>query len=415
MPHQRRKSERGGLLVVSMLICVLFVCTIILVLLSSHFLGNVSYVALVETAKDVAVKPYARIATHRDTPSAVKGIYMTSCVASRKDLRTNIMKLIDTTELNSVVIDVKTYDGYISFPAKKEELQPAVGGGCFVSDMQDFVDELHAKGIYVIGRIATFQDNFMVKHRPELAVKMFTDKTAVWKDRKGVSWIDAGAKEHWDYIALLAKDAYSIGFDEINFDYIRFPSDGDMKNIYFPFSEGRKKADVVEAFFAYLAQSLRDIPVKRSADLFGMVTTNTDDLNIGQVLEKALPYFDYIAPMVYPSHYPYNFNNWGDPNKHPYDIIKYSMDRAVERTIATTTVVEVIGSRLIATTTPYLYSKPVYDKNKLRPWLQDNNYPVTYTPEMVRAQMTATYDTGLNSWLLWNAANKYSKDALLVE
>jgi hypothetical protein len=409
----RQKSKKKGALAL-FVVLVLFAGTLLFAFFGSRFFGGVSYIVS-ENIQSVPDKPKGRIATHLDTPNAVKGIYMTACVASRKDLRNNIIKLINTTELNSIVIDVKTYDGHISFSAKDEVLQPAVGGDCFVGDMQDLVDLLHSKGIYVIGRIATFQDNFMVKHRPELAVKTFTDKSVIWKDRKGVSWIDAGAKEHWDYIVHLAKEAYSIGFDEVNFDYIRFPSDGDMNNIYFPFSEGKKKADVVEAFFAYLAQELRDTPVKRSGDVFGMVTTNTDDLNIGQVLEKALPYFDYLSPMVYPSHYPYNFNNWGDPNGHPYDVVKYSMDKAVVRTLATTTVIDAIGSRVVATTTPAIYTKKVFNVNKLRPWLQDNNYPVTYTPEMVRAQIQATYDAGLNSWLLWNAANKYSKDALLAE
>jgi hypothetical protein len=146
-----------------------------------------------------------------------------------------------------------------------------------------------------------------------------------------------------------------------------------------------------------------------------MVTTNEDDLNIGQVLERALPYFDYISPMVYPSHYPPNFNGWGDPNKHVYEIVKYSMDRAVLRTRATTTKVLALTHSPIASTTPVMYIKKSYDAKKMRPWLQDNNYPVPYTAEMVRAQIQATYDTGLDSWMLWNAGNRYTKEALLTQ
>ncbi|MEI7480441.1 MAG: putative glycoside hydrolase, partial [bacterium] len=227
-----------------------------------------------------------------------------------------------------------------------------------------------------------------------------SNKNVPWKDRKGLSFIDAGSTAHGDYIAALAEESYNkFGFDELNFDYIRFPSDGNMQDIYFPFSEQVVEADpqfgkaiVVRDFFARLSARLKPQGIKMSADLFGMTTTNTDDLNIGQVLEYAAPYFDYLAPMVYPSHYPVGFNGWKDPNKVPYEIVKFSMDKAVARLqIASTSI------------------------QKLRPWLQDNDYPVPYTPEMVRAQIKATYDSGLTSWMLWDAANTYTRAALLNE
>ena len=124
----------------------------------------------------------------------------------------------------------------------------------------------------------------------------------------------------------LSKDSYVAGFDELNFDYIRFPPDGNMKDIDFSWSKGKTKADVLEYFFAYLHDALKNTGAVISADLFGMTTTNTDDLNIGQVLERALPYFDYIAPMVYPSHYPPNFNGWKNPNHYPYELIKFVVE-----------------------------------------------------------------------------------------
>ena len=333
---------------------------------------------------------------------------MTSCVAASKTLRENLVKLIDETELNSVVIDIKSYDGHISFMPLTTELSPAVGG-CFVRDMQDFIDHLHSKGIYVIGRIAAFQDVFRVKESPDLAVKKASATTTVWRDHKGIPWIDAGARPHWDYLVALARDAHNIGFDEINFDYIRFPSDGNMKDIYYPWSKDEKKSEVIRKFFEYLHAKLSSEGVVLSADLFGMTTTNKDDLNIGQVLENALPYFDYIAPMVYPSHYPPSFLGLGDPNKHVYTVVKYSMDKAVERTRATTTTIALPNARIGTST---LYAKPAYDPKKLRPWLQDNNYPVTYTAEMVRDQIRAAYDAGLDSWMLWNAGNRYTRGAL---
>jgi hypothetical protein len=382
------------------------------------FFGNISYSNLSQTftaTSTIVEVPMGRKTTHIKTPIAVKGIYMTSCVASRKDLRANLLKLVDETELNAIVLDIKTYDGRISFPVESEILKPAEGGGCFVPDLQDFIDELHAKNIYVIGRIAVFQDVFMVGKHPERAVKKSSDKNLVWKDYKGIPWMDAGGEDHWKYISELGHESWKIGFDELNFDYIRFPSDGNMKDIYYPFSDGKIKSSVMESFFSYLHGSFVGKDVKISADLFGMVTTNPDDLNIGQILEKALPYFDYIAPMVYPSHYPNNAFNLGDPNKHPYEIVNHSMEVAVARTISTTTQISTLLGKAIASTTPKLYTKESFDRNKLRPWLQDNNYPVPYTADMVKAQIQATYDAGLNSWMLWNAGNRYTREALLTE
>jgi len=253
---------------------------------------------------------------------------------------------------------------------------------------------------------------------------------SVWTDYKGLSFIDAGAKEYWDYIVDLSKESYNIGFDELNFDYIRFPSDGNMKDIAFEHTN-TSKADQLETFFAYLNERLEDeslfsdvknettngqmaIPIL-SADLFGMTTTNTDDLNIGQVLERTIPYFDYVAPMVYPSHYPKNFNGWSNPNQHPYEIIHFSMTTAVERVVSTTTPVKTLTGKLVSTSTsPYLYSKSVYDPNVLRPWIQDFDYGGDYDIDEVKAQIRAVYDSGLTSWMLWAPSNIYTRGALEV-
>ena len=146
--------------------------------------------------------------------------------------------------------------------------------------------------------------------------------------------------------------------------------------------------------------------------MFGMTTTNLDDLTIGQVFERAAPYFDFIAPMVYPSHYPPGFNGYSNPNKNVYGVVNYSMTRAVERAIATTTTINSFAHTRIGTSTPAIYSKPVYDPNILRPWLQDFDYGGDYGPEEVRAQIQATYDAGLHSWMLWAPSNYYTRGAL---
>lgn len=328
---------------------------------------------------------------HLKTPEPLKAIYMSSWVAGTPSIRKNLVKLIDDTELNAVVIDIKDYTGRVSFTVSDPELKQIGSSENRIPDITEFIQELHEKNIYVIGRIAVFQDPYMVKLHPDWAVKKKSDG-AIWKDYKGISWIDAGARGQWDYTILVGKAAYEAGFDEINLDYIRFPSDGNMKDIYYPYSEGIVHKEVMRNFFEYVTLNLRPTGAKISADLFGMTTTNSDDLNIGQVLEDALPFFDYIAPMVYPSHYPPGFHGFSDPNKYPYEVVNFSMETAVKRAIAAS-------------------SSPL----KLRPWLQDFDYGGIYNAPEVRAQIQATYDTGLTSWMLWDAANKYTPDALLAK
>ena len=340
------------------------------------------------SAEGESAVPVKKIISHMTTPSQVKAIYMTNWVAGNKNLRSSLVKIADDTEINSIVIDIKDYTGRIAFEVYDPILKEIGAYEKRIVDVEEFIEELHKKNIYVIGRISVFQDKYLVGRRPDLAVKRKSDG-GIWKDFKNISWLDPWSKEVWDYIVALAKESYGVGFDELNFDYIRFPSDGNMKDISYPLSNGKIKSEVIGEFFAYLRENLGDIGAPLSADLFGMTTTNTDDMNIGQNLENALKYFDYVSPMVYPSHYPKGFNNYPNPAAKPYEVVKFAMDSAVNRAVK-------------ATTTP----------RKLRPWLQDFNLGATYDAPMVRAQIQATYDSGLDSWMLWNASNRYTSAAL---
>lgn len=342
---------------------------------------------------------------HLPTPTPLKAVYMSQCVVGTPSFRAELVDLIEETELNAVVIDVKDYTGKLAFETENPALVDSVSDACGARDMESFIKMLHEKGIYVIARITAFQDPYYTSLHPELAVQKASG--GVWKDRKGLSFVDVGARPFWDYLVEIGKETHAVGFDELNFDYIRFPSDGNMQDIAFTHSGGKQKPEALEEFFSYLHEKLEPTGAVLSADLFGMTTTNTDDLNIGQVLERALPYFDHIYPMVYPSHYPANFNGWADPNSHSYDIIKYSMDAALERMAATTTSVAGFKHERIGTSTPAVYRKPVYEKEKLRPWLQSFDYPVHYSPAMVKEQIDATYDAELTSWIFWDPANKY--------
>lgn len=387
---------------------------------------------VVEYVEEINTIDDREVVTHVPLPEPVKVIYMTSCVAGTHDFRDRLVALIDETEINAVIIDIKDYSGTISFPPLSDTWKPAwQEARCGTRDMKDFIAELHKKNIFVIGRITVFQDPFYTSVRPDLAVKK-ADRETVWKDHKGLSFIDVAAKEYWDHIVELTVNSYNIGFDELNFDYVRYPSDGNMKDIAFVHSDaGEYGADMqanLEAFFAYLHDTLDDESLYddvrhentgrekntpwTSADLFGMTTTNYDDLSIGQVIERAAPYFDFIAPMVYPSHYPKSFLGLGNPNDYPYKVVNYAMVSGVDRMTATTTTVQGFNHERIGTSTPAVYSKPVWTADKLRTWIQDFDYGGDYDAADVRAQIQASVDAGVDSWMIWAPSNIYTRAAL---
>ena len=358
---------------------------------------NSTYSAPITLDGSQAASVQAIIVTHVKTPEPLKALYMTSCVAGTPSWRESLKKLIETTELNAVVIDIKDYTGVVSFP--NDFPKTDTGQGCVVSDIDEFIRILHEADIYVIGRISVFQDPSYTSLFPELAVKKKSDGGG-WKDYKGLSFVDVGAKPYWDYVVELSKKSYALGFDELNYDYVRYPSDGNIADTLYTWTVGTStKPEMLKSFFVYLHDSLKDTGAKLSVDLFGMTTTVENDMNIGQVLENALPYFDYVAPMVYPSHYPATWNGFARPAEHPYEVIKISMGKGVERE----QILNIANG--LATSTP----------SKLRPWLQDFNLGATYDADKVRAQIQATYDVGLSSWMLWNAGNKYTVSALLSE
>lgn len=369
---------------------------------------------------------------HVPLPEAVKAIYMTACVAGTPSFRTKLVELIRSTELNAVVIDIKDYSGTISFPAQSEAWHSAwQSAKCGTKDMAQFIEMLHDNNIFVIGRITVFQDPYYAPKHPELAV-LRSDKQTVWTDHKNLSFVDVAARPFWDHIIELAIDSYNIGFDEINFDYVRYPSDGNMSDTYYPQSmAGSYKMDRqanLEAFFQYLHEQLRDeskfAAVKHvntgrasstpwtSVDLFGMTTTNFDDLSIGQVQDRAAPYFDFVAPMVYPSHYPNNYLGLGNPNHYPYEIVYHAMKTGVDRMQSTTTPMSGFMHTRIGTTTPIVYKKPTFGPDKFRTWIQDFNYGGTYDATAVKAQIQASYDAGVNSWMIWAPSNIYTRGAL---
>ncbi len=385
--------------------------------------------------QEESVPPDTReVVKHVPLPPQVKAIYMTSCVAGTPSFREKLLTLMRETEINSVIIDIKDYSGTISFSPEHSEWQPAwADARCGARDMKELIATLHEENIFVIGRITVFQDPFHAQRFPHLAVKK-SDGVTVWKDGKGLSFIDVAAKEYWEHIINLSIDSYNLGFDELNFDYVRYPSDGNMRDISFPHTNGSEwpgdKQANLEAFFEYLNKALDDparfakyrhentgrtVPTPwTSADLFGMTTTNYDDLSIGQVQERAAPYFDFIAPMVYPSHYPDDYLGLGDPNLVPYKIVYHAMSTGVQRMLATTTRMAGFKHERIGTSTPAVYIKPAFTGDRLRTWIQDFDYGGNYDVAEVRTQIQASYDAGVMSWMIWAPSNIYTKGALLA-
>ena len=392
---------------------------------------------VVEVAPVIDDRP---VVQHVPIPEAVKTIYMSACVVGTPSFREQLVALTEATEVNSIMIDIKDFSGSIAFDPVDEDWQYAWDAAeCGAWDLKEFIAELHEKGIYVIGRITVFQDPLLTSIKPELAVKK-ADGVTVWEDYKGLSFIDVSAREYWDHVVALTRESYNLGFDEINFDYIRYPSDGPMGDIAFTHSSsspyGYDKQANLEAFFAYLYEQIsdpdlyadikhentgRDVAIPyTSADLFGMTTTNYDDLSIGQIQERAMPYFDFIAPMVYPSHYPDGSFGYPDPNLVPYEIVYTAMKSGVDRAKSSTTPLEGFTHEALYSTNASgtkiatgEFSKQVFSGDNFRTWIQDFDYGGDYDAADVRAQIQASYDAGVDSWMIWSPSNRYTRGGLL--
>ena len=380
------------------------------------------------------------VVSHVPLPEQVKMIYMTSCVAGTPSFRVDLIELAKETEVNSIMIDIKDYSGTISFSPDNPAWKPAwQDSRCGARDMRELIELLHENDLFVIGRLTVFQDPFYAPKNPTQAV-LRSDQQTVWTDYKGLSFIDVASQQYWDHLVDLAVESYNLGFDELNFDYVRYPSDGNMQDTYFPQSalseHGADKQANLEAFFVYLNEKMTDESIFAayrhentgrdtsipwtSADLFGMTTTNYDDLSIGQVQDRAAPYFDFIAPMVYPSHYPNSFLGLGNPNDYPYKVVYHAMKTGVDRMMSSTTPMqgfkhEPIYSTNASGTKTFTgnYSKPTYGPDKFRTWIQDFDYGGDYDAADVRAQIQASYDAGVDSWMIWSPSNRYTKAALL--
>jgi hypothetical protein len=341
-------------------------------------------------------------------PEIVKAIYLTSWSAAKEDKINYVIDIAKNTEINSVVIDIKDFSGYVSYNTAVPDVKKYKAESLRIKDIVSLIEKFHEERIYVIGRITVFQDPVLAHVRPDLAIHSkskiststiptstppFLSVSTLWLDDVELAWIDPAARTAWDYNIAIAKDALGQGFDEINFDYVRFPSDGDLEDMSFSsWDEKTPKNLVIKGFFKCLREELLD--AKLSIDLFGLSTVSSNDLGVGQVIEDAFEYFDYICPMVYPSHYETGFLNHQNPADYPYEVVKHSIEGALTR----------------------LSNYNQLKRNvQLRPWLQDFDLGAIYDAEMVKSEIKAVHDASgdnFKGFMLWNSLNIYTKEAL---
>ena len=217
-------------------------------------------------------------------PAEVRGVYATGWIAGSSKYFPSLLNFIDKTAINTLVIDVKDDMGTFTYESRIP-LAVQIGAGMKkVGDMVALMKTLKERNIYPIARIVVFKDPRLAEARPDLAVK--NKSGGVWRDRKGLAWVDPHSREVWKYAVDVAEEAMSFGFKEIQFDYVRFTSDGKISDCVYPYADGKSKEDTIKEFLEYARERLKPYGAVISADIFGLVCSVQDDLGIGQKLEK---------------------------------------------------------------------------------------------------------------------------------
>lgn len=342
-----------------------------------------------ETVKTVAHD--GRVADTRLQKQMIKGIYANWSLLTTPGGLDDLIEIANTTEVNAIVIDIKQdtvyYDSQVPFFRDVGTVNP-------IMDVNEILKTLRDNRIYAIARLVVFQDPLVAEARPDLAVKDVDG--GLWVNEMGVAWVNAFNEELWDANIALATEATRLGFDEIQYDYVRFPSDGDLSTAEFGreyTAEAREAA--ITAFMERSYTAIHEESGRLAADLFGFVTIMDDEQYIGQRFSALEPYLDYVCMMIYPSHFSEGniASAPGHPNDYPYETIFESLERAEQN---------VPGSSA-----------------KFRPWLQDFSYGYNglrdYTKKDVRAQIDAAEKFGASGWLLWGDPFNVTVEALKPE
>ena len=332
-------------------------------------------------------------------PDAVRGIFVTAHSAGGERFA-RLIDMLDNTELNAMVIDIKEDFGYLTYmPEEGSELAEYGIGKPYIKDPRAMLEELEEKQIYPIARVVVFKDSVLAESRPDLS---FTEGSQVWKNRRGEAFVNPYSKEVWDYNVAIAIEAAKMGFQEIQFDYVRFPEGFENRADALQYSRGEyedadpeatnTRVDAVTDFVAYAREQLKPYDVDVSVDIFGYAATLDEAPGIGQNFSRISDNVDVISSMIYPSHWTTYFGIV-KPDLEPYKLVaEYAK---VEN--------EVLGQ---------LENPPVS-----RPWIQDftasylgaGNY-MRYGKAEVEAQIKALNENGIDEFLLWNAGNTYTQN-----
>jgi hypothetical protein len=317
----------------------------------------------------------------RTYPAEMRGVHVTMALAS---LQGKIDQYLALTKhgLNTLELDIKDENGEVGFRHPKVPLAREVGAAKDYYDPVEVAQKAHAAGVYLIGRIVCFEDPLLAQSAPRHAIR--TTAGGVWTTGVGLAWVNPYDKRVWDYNVALGEAAAKAGFDEIQFDYVRFPTDGDLSAAVFPGKTNQSKTDVITSFAKYASEKLKPLGVRVSADVFGLSATR--NMGIGQRPKKLGEYLDSIYPMVYPSHFGPGEYNIPDPNAQPGRTVGLAL-RDFDGQLTG------LDTRLV-------------------PWLQDFSLGRTYKLADVEDQIEAARDAGTEGFLLWNAAGLYTHAAL---
>jgi len=335
----------------------------------------------------------ARFGDRVAKPEHIRALYVNAWAAGSRSRMAELIRVARETEINAFVIDIKESDTYLTHDSTGIALAKEIGADGRPASrwLPELVKTLQEEGIYPIARIVVFKDRMLAEKRPDLAIRHTNG--GVWKDQHGKPWVDPYNRTVWDYNIDIAREALDMGFSEVQWDYVRFPDvvQSLQRTMAFPTAGGVSRDENIRNFIQYSKEQLAEYQVPVTADVFGLATHVEGGVGIGQQWETLIEVADALLPMVYPSHYYAGSYGLRRPNAHPYEILRISMQEAVERT-------EYVRSQ----------GKPV---GEVIPWLQafsatwiDN---ITYGPEHLREQIQATYDAGINSWVLWNPGSRY--------
>jgi hypothetical protein len=310
------------------------------------------------------------------SPFIVKGVRVYASVAGSPTAYNNLLDMIDGTAVNTLVFDTKSEGGEVLYDSQVPDAQ-ATGAVINAYDVHQVLAAAKERGLHTITRIVTFQDNYWAPAHPEQAAHN-TATGGVWTNYNGVAWLDPTDRASWEYPIALGVEACHLGFDEVQFDYVRFPSDGDISVLgYDEPVDADTRVQTVAAFLAEARDRLHAEGCVVSADVFAIVLSVNDDEGIGQRVQEVSASVDAISPMIYPSHYSNGWLGFDSPNDHPSEVVSQALSTGM----------------------------PKLQGGLLRPWLQ----AFYYDGDQIAEEIAQAESRGLG-WMLWNATSDFQAD-----